>query len=116
MEFKNLQEDRKYELAGYEELEAGESLVLNIDGRPAGLQILSDGDGYKVTDSCLDESTIIAQEDDATDGWNTVNGDVVQTGPIGLQWDGVVTAIRVIAEDGNTGSIKIAWRLQDGRE
>lgn len=113
MNFYNLEDNGIYRRAGAATISPGGTLLLNTDGSSATLQIVAEGQSYQVTDTGLDESTILDQSDSETEGWNSVNGDQLATGSDSLQWDGILTAIKIQASSENTEDITVAWRLEN---
>lgn len=102
----------KQKFSGVATLLAGETIVLNTSGRKIGLQIIASSNSYKITDTVLDDSTIIAQDVTATEGWNTVDEDTWKTIDDSVQWDGITNAVRIQAKSDNTSSIKVVWRIR----
>ena len=113
MKIENYKDFYKAELTGSAKVPPGSILVIGVKGRPAGLQIMRDSNSYKIRDTVLDDTTIVAQEDTATEGWNTVGGEEWKTADDNEQWSGVVNAILIEAKSDNASDITIAWRIRE---
>lgn len=96
---------------GEKALAAGEYLLLKTFGYPARLEIITEGAGYKVTETGLGDEVIIDQDSDAEEGWNTVYGDTWKTESDSVLFDGVTSAVRVRANSTNESTVIVAWEV-----
>ena len=99
---------------GHVELSGGEIAIIRQQGRTAGLQILA-GDSEKkfaLYSTSLDEG-LIEEQDKAIismdNGWSEelAEDSVSQN----IQFGGVISAVKIIAAEGNTKDVTVSWRI-----
>ena len=122
-------------LSGHTDLEPNSAVSVRLIGKRCAIQIVANGQSYKVLDTALDESIIRSQDDlEESDGWNYTERSIFlygddtavyfgddtlvlfntegwTTGSGVVELNTTRSAVKIISAESNTESIQISWRI-----